>query len=218
MKSVEREGRTVEEAIRAALEELNASREDVEIEVLDEGSRGMLGIIGQARARVRVTLKQTPIALLKELVEGILTRMGMRVAVEEPQEREGALYINVTGEDAGLVIGRGGVTLDALQFIVSQIINRRANSNVHIWVDAAHYRERRWRNVEQMALRAAQRAKAEHRRVRLRNLSAAERRIVHITLQNNPNVITYSEGKEPDRVVVIAPTDLGPRQPRQHIR
>jgi spoIIIJ-associated protein len=212
MKSVEKQGRTVEEAIEAALKELNASREDVEIEVLEEGSKGVLGIIGSQQARVRVTLKQKPPTILKEVLKGIVERMGASVTVEEPVEKEGAFYINISGDDAGLIIGRNGATLDALQLLVSEIVRKRSDSPVLIWVDADRYRERRWEQVKRMALDAMRRAKSERREIRLYNLTPAERRIVHLTLQNNSDIITYSEGEEPNRVLVVAPVDLGPRK------
>ena len=212
MKSVEKQGRTVEEAIEAALKELNASREDVEIEVLDEGSKGVLGIIGSQQARVRVTLKQKPPIILKEVLKGIVERMGASVTVEEPIEKEGAFYINMSGEDAGLVIGRNGSTLDAIQLLVSEIVRKRSNSSVLIWVDADRYREKRWEQVKRMALDAMRRAKLERREIRLYNLTPAERRIVHLTLQNNSDIVTYSEGEEPNRVLVVAPVDLGSRK------
>jgi spoIIIJ-associated protein len=212
MKSVEKQGRTVEEAIEAALKELNASREDVEIEVLEEGSKGVLGIIGSQQARVRVTLKRKPPTILKEVLKGIVERMGASVTVEEPVEKEGAFYINISGDDAGLIIGRNGATLDALQLLVSEIVRKRSDSPVLIWVDADRYRERRWEQVKRMALDAMRRAKSERREIRLYNLTPAERRIVHLTLQNNSDIITYSEGEEPNRVLVVAPVDLGPRK------
>ncbi|MFA4043839.1 MAG: hypothetical protein HZRFUVUK_000618 [Candidatus Fervidibacterota bacterium] len=212
MKSVEKQGRTVEEAIEAALKELNASREDVEIEVLEEGSKGVLGIIGSQQARVRVTLKRKPPTILKEVLKGIVERMGASVTVEEPVEKEGAFYINISGDDAGLIIGRNGATLDALQLLVSEIVRKRSDSPVLVWVDADRYRERRWEQVKRMALDAMRRAKSERREIRLYNLTPAERRIVHLTLQNNSDIITYSEGEEPNRVLVVAPVDLGPRK------
>lgn len=213
MKAVEKRGKTVEEAVEVALKELNATRDEVEIEVLEEGSKGVLGIIGSQQACVRVVLK--PELILKRVVKNIVERMDASVTVEEPTERDGAFYINISGADAGLIIGRNGTTLDAMQVVVSEIVRKRYGSPVLIWVDADRYRQRRWEQVKRMALEAMQRAKSEKRRVRLYNLTAAERRIVHLTLQNNPDVITYSEGVEPNRVLVIAPTDIGPKPKRQ---
>lgn len=218
MASIEKSGRTVEEAINAALQELGVAKDDVEIEVLEGGSRGMLGgIIGSQQARVRVTLKK-PKSILEEVVKSIVERMGVVVSVEEPVEREGAFYINISGDDAGLIIGRNGVTLDAMQVIVSEIVRKRSKAPVLIWVDADRYRERRWEQVRRMALEAVQRAKAERRRIKLHNLTAAERRIVHLMLQNNPDVVTYSEGEEPNRLLIIAPANLAPKQRGQHER
>jgi len=213
VKAVEKRGRTVEEAIETALRELNATRDEVEIEVVEEGTKGVLGIIGSQQACVRVMLK--PDLILKSVVKNIVERMGASVVVEEPMERDGAFYINISGSDAGLIIGRNGATLDAMQVVVSEIVRKRCNSPVLIWVDADRYRERRWEQVKKMALEAMERAKAERRRIRLYNLTAAERRIVHLTLQNNPDVITYSEGAEPNRVLVVAPADIGPKPRRR---
>lgn len=205
--SVETTGKTVEEAIEEALRQLGVTRDQVDVEIIEAGASGIFGV-GAIPARVRVTLKNSPATLVKEFLSTLIRHGGWNLKVEDPQEREGELYINIEGEDAGLIIGKGGATLNALQLLVQTAITRRVQRPIRVIVDASRYREKRRSDLINLALKAADRARTEKRPIRLRNLSPAERRIIHMTLQPDPTVFTVSEGEEPNRVVLVAPVEM----------
>jgi len=210
MQQVEVTGKTVEEAIENALKQLGVQREQVEVEVLSSGTPGIFGVGGEP-ARVRVTVVNSPAVFVKNLLSDIVRYAGWELQVEEPVVREGEVYINMEGSDAGLVIGKRGNTLNALQLLLQAAVMRRFSQPVRIVLDASKYWERRRAAVIQLALRAADRARSEKRIVRLRNLSAAERRIVHLTLQSDPTVFTVSEGEGDQRVIIVAPIEIRER-------
>jgi len=211
MKSLERTGRTVEEAVEAALAELGVSRDRCEVEVLEEGTKGFLGLLGAKPARVRVTVKEEPpgespaIERGRTFLAGVLERMNVQAAVETRVDEDGTVIMNVTGKDLGVIIGARGQTLDALQYLVNVVANKDISSRIRIVVDAEGYRNRRAEAVRRMALRAAEKAKATGKRVYLDPMSALERRLVHLTLRDDDQVETHSEGTEPYRRVVIVP-------------
>lgn len=210
MQQVEVTGKTVEEAIEDALKQLGVQREQVEVEVLSPGTPGIFGVGGEP-ARVRVTVVNSPAVFVKNLLSDIVRYAGWELQVEEPVVREGEVYINMEGSDAGLVIGKRGNTLNALQLLLQAAVMRRFSQPVRIVLDASKYWERRRAAVIQLALRAADRARSEKRIVRLKNLSAAERRIVHLTLQSDPTVFTVSEGEGDQRVIIVAPIEIRER-------
>ncbi len=210
MLQVEVTGKTVEEAIQQALQQLGVTREQVDVEVLSPGTSGILGIGGEP-ARVRVTVKNSPAAFVKELLTNIVQYAGWDLTVEEPQEREREVYVNVEGNDVGLVIGKRGETLNALQLVLQAAVLKRFNQPLRVVLDASKYRERRRTAMIQLALNAADKARSQQRVVRLRNLSAAERRIIHMTLQSDPTVFTMSEGEGEERVVIVAPIEMRDR-------
>ncbi len=210
MLQVEVTGKTVEEAIQQALQQLGVTREQVDVEVLSPGTPGIFGIGGEP-ARVRVTVRNSPAAFVKELLTNIVRYAGWDLTVEEPQEREREVYVNMEGSDAGLVIGKRGETLNALQLLIQAAVLKRFNQPLRVVLDASKYRERRRTAVIQLALNAADKARSQQRIVRLRNLSAAERRIVHMTLQSDPTVFTMSEGEREERVVIVAPIEMRER-------
>ncbi len=217
MRSVEATGKTVEEAIQQALQELGVSREQVDIEVMHQGTPGILGIGGEP-ARVRATVKDSPAAFIKDWLTAIVQSAGWDLTVEEPMEREGEVHVNLEGNDAGLIIGKRGETLNALQLLLRSAVSKKRQQPVRVVLDAAKYRERRRAAVIQLALNAADRARTQKRPVRLYHLTSAERRIVHITLQSDPTVFTMSEGEGANRVILVAPTELRQRllrPPRQ---
>jgi spoIIIJ-associated protein len=215
---VETTGETVGEAKWAALRELEAlspglDKGSVSFQVVSEGERGILGV-GYAPARVVATALPGPepepdedeseaAALLRELVERITAALGVagRVTVEEDEE---SLRATVTGNDLGVLIGRHGQTIDAVQYLASAVVFR-SGVRKGVVVDAAGYRSRRQTTLETLARRAARQAAESGEPVALEPMSAAERRIVHETLKDDPAVETGSEGAEPHRHVVVAP-------------
>jgi spoIIIJ-associated protein len=218
MRSVETIGKSVEDAIQQALQQLGVSREQVEVEVLHPGTPGIFGVGGEP-ARVRVTVKETaqdsPAEFVKTFVTDLIQAAGWDLTVSEVREQEGEIYLNLEGSDTGLIIGRQGTRLAALQLIVQAALARRWQQPLRVTVDASHYRERRQASLVQLAINAADKARSQKRPIRLRNLSSAERRVIHMTLQSDPTVFTFSEGEGADRVVVVAPVELRQRLLRQ---
>ncbi|GBC99674.1 hypothetical protein HRbin17_02204 [bacterium HR17] len=210
MRSVEVMGKSVEDAVQQALQQLGVTREQVDIEILSQGTAGIFGVGGEP-ARVRVTVKDSPAAFIKALLTAIVQAAGWDVTVQEPEDREGEIYINMEGSDVGLIVGKHGSHLEALQLLVNAAVARKWSNPVRVVLDAGKYRERRRAAIVQLALNAAERARTQKRPVRLRYLTASERRIVHLTLQSDPTVFTISEGEGADRVVIVAPIELRQR-------
>jgi spoIIIJ-associated protein len=210
---IEKTGRTADGAVEAALRELGASREEVEVEVLGEESRGLLGILGHSQTRVRVTLKAPPprgaigqqaLELLQQVLEAMETDVEAKLVSENEEE----VVLDLQGENLGVLIGKHGQTLGALQHLVNIITNRRLpqDERKRIIVDAEGYRAKRESSLTGMAKRAARTARETGREVTLDALAANERRIIHMALADEPGVTTRSVGTDPSRRVVVVPT------------
>ena len=202
-------GRTVDEAIELALKELDVDRDEAEVEILSRGKAGFLGI-GAEPARVKVTkISEGPsaAALAVETVSRILTAAKVNVnrtlrAANDPEV--GGPIIDLDGDDSGLLIGRRGQTLQALQFLVNLIV-RKEFEEVRVSLDVERYRERRETSLRDMATKVAARVVQTSRSVTLEAMSPADRRIVHTTLTDHPGVTTESMGVGDDRKVTIMP-------------
>lgn len=205
MKVAEKYARTVEEATKAAIEELGADKDDpnLEIEVIDEGSKGVFGW-GNKFARVKAILKNDAEDITDEIIKKILSYLDLTGEIEKEQNGD-VLRLNIIGGDMGILIGKKGQTLDALQFLLSLIYNRKRKDKAKIILDIEGYRQRRERSLKDMALKLAEKAKYDRKNVTLEPMMPNERRIIHLTLQNHPDVITFSQGEEPMRRVVISP-------------
>ena len=208
MEYVEVEARTVDEAINDALQKLQATRDEVEITILEEGTKGFLGILGSKLARVRVE-KVKPLHELKleraiEYTSELLNHMGVFAEVTGEADEE-AVNLQVHGDDLGILIGRRGQTLDSLQYIIGLAVNREGGEWMRINLDIGNYRARREETLRSLAQRAARKVEESGRRLALDAMNAAERRIVHQELQSFGGVTTQSEGQEPYRRVVILP-------------
>lgn len=219
--SVEASGETVGEAKWSALRELERlapglDRDAVRFQVLTEGERGLLGV-GYAPARVIAKADavpppseavdeepDSPAARLRELLDRVCTALGAPVRIEIHEDEE-ELAATLTGPDLGLVIGKRGQTIDAIQYLATAIVYRGEEERKSILVDAAGYRDRRRATLEQQAERAASEAIAAGEAVALEPMSAVERKIVHLHLQEREDVETLSEGNEPNRFVVVRP-------------
>jgi spoIIIJ-associated protein len=203
-------GRTVEEAIELALKELDADRDEAEVEVLSRGKSGFLGI-GAELARVRVTkIPQggNAAALATEALSRILQAAGVNVnrtlrAANDPET--GGPIIDLSGEDSGLLIGRRGQTLQSLQFLVNLIVRKQFGEDVRVVLDVERYRERRETSLRDMATKVASRVVQTNRSITLEPMSPADRRIVHTTLSDHPGVTTESMGVGDNRKVTIMP-------------
>lgn len=198
---VEKTGKTIEEAINLALEELNADMDNTDIEVLDEGSKGLFGI-GSKMARVRVTLKNIKTNEAERFLKDVFSKMNVSVEVET-QEDEESMLLRITGKDSGIIIGRRGETLDALQYLTSLVVNRDKEEYKRITIDIENYRQKREETLVRLANKLAERVIKYRKNVTLEPMNPYERRIIHSSLQNNKMVETYSIGDEPNRKVVI---------------
>lgn len=202
MKEATGAGKTVEEAIEAALSELGVNREDADIEILELPARGLLGIFPGKNAVVHVRERFDPVLFASEWLEILLREMKInaRVAV---RFGEGRIELDITGQDLGVLIGRRGQTLDALQYITTLAVNRKTPDFVPVQVDAGGYREKRRQTIQKDALAAKEKVLQTGRKVILAPMSPAERRLVHMVLSDDPKVVTYSIDEEPARKVVI---------------
>ncbi|AEG17044.1 single-stranded nucleic acid binding R3H domain-containing protein [Desulfofundulus kuznetsovii DSM 6115] len=204
MEGVEKTAKTVDEAVSLALAQLGISREEAEIEVLEEPSRGFLGLLGSRPARVRVRVKDTPSRRAKELLNQLLEAMNLPVdmAIEE---KENNVFIDIEGKDVGILIGRRGETLDALQYLLTLYVNKNQNQRCKVFLDVEGYRRRREETLQRLAVKLAEKAKQRGRNVVLEPMTSHERRIIHTALQGRDDIYTYSEGEEPYRKIIISP-------------
>jgi len=207
MKFVEEEGKTVEDAINKAMSKLGIEPTEARIEIIDEGSTGgMLGI-GSKPARVRVSVMDAPDSEgIRELVQRVLGLMQLETSIAV-NEKDGVFTAEVSSEELdGLLIGKEGKTLEALQHIVSRIAGRRY-PGVRVNVDVGGYRARQHQILRRKARGAADRVKRLGKEVTLDPLLSSERRIIHLALQSDPAVRTYTVGNGPARSVVVAPKE-----------
>lgn len=204
MTCIEKSGKTVEEAIEYALTELNTTRDHVDVEVLEEPSKGLFGLFGSKPARVKVTLKViNPVDTAKSFLTDIFNAMGIKVLLEKMTSDEYTTF-NIRGEDLGVLIGKHGQTLDALQYLTNLAANKDGEQKVKFILDVEDYRKRRSETLSRLALRLADKVKRRGEKVVLEPMSPHERKIIHVALQHDKRVFTYSEGEEPYRKVVIA--------------
>lgn len=202
-KCIEKTGKTVEEAINEALLELDTSRDDVEIEIIDEGSKKMLGIIGGKEAIVKVTVLDKGSEVAEEFLVNILNLMEIEadIYIEESQE---LIDVSINGEEIGILIGRRGETLDALQYLTGLAVNRKNVEYKRVTLDIENYRAKREETLKKVAIKMAGRVIKTKKSYKLEPMNPFERRIIHSELQNNRKIETYSVGEEPNRRVVIA--------------
>jgi spoIIIJ-associated protein len=205
--SVEKTAKTVDEAILEALKELKIGKEEAEIEIVDPGSRGILGI-GAKPAKVIVTKKFDPENKAKSFVREVAAAMGVPVEVQT-ELTEKHMNVNLSGKDMGVFIGKRGQTLDSLQYLVNLVVNKGDAQYISITLDTENYRQRRRETLESLAYNLAKKVKQTRKNVVLEPMTPNERRIIHAALQNDKMVSTYSEGEEPYRNVVITAKRTG---------
>lgn len=203
MKTVEKTGKTVEEAVDLALKELNAKKEDVEVEVIDEGSRGLFGLLSRM-AKVRVTLKKKPEERAVEFLKGLFDILNIAPDIDTVYEEDGLCRIEMRGKDLGILIGKRGATLNALQFLTSLVANKESLEHKRIVLDVEGYRKKREKVLRELAFKIAKRVKETKKSIALEPMPPSERKIIHSALQNDSRVKTHSEGEEPYRRVIIS--------------
>ena len=276
MRSIESKAKTMEEAVSLGLEQLGVSFEDVNIDILDEGHKGFLGLLGAKPVVVRLTVKENaeetnvlkdvklglnpekpkaekpahpaaakpagkkapaekpapkaekpaekpiekkapaaptdgvaPEAKAEEFLRNVTKLMGVDVTIDSKRDDEGNVRVDMHGDTLGILIGRRGETLDALQYLTSLYVNRGQEGYTRVTLDTENYRAKREEALTRLANRMANRAVKTGRKVVLEPMNPYERRILHSALQKNENVSTHSEGEEPNRHVVITLNNKG---------
>ena len=252
---MEKRAKNVETAVDLALAELGVTRDKVNVKIIDEGSKGFLGL-GAKEAVVEVTLIQSKKSdkvnskkapkkaetvvesnieetskksrkeikpLTKEVADmaietsqkfltEIFEAMAIDVKINTSIENEDTVLVHLDGENIGIVIGKRGDTLDALQYLTSLVVNKNSESYIKVTLDTENYREKRAEALVALATRLANKVAYSGRKFTLEPMNPYERRIIHATLQSNEDVTTYSIGQEPYRKVVIAPKNPKPRK------
>jgi len=204
VKAVERTAKTVDEAVCLALQDLGVSREEVEIEVIEEPSKGILGLIGVKPARVKVIFKENHSRKAEHLIKDITRAMQLEVEMKAKESEKG-IFIELKGPKLGILIGRRGETLEALQYLVNLSVNKNQEVRKKVTIDIEGYRRRREETLQKLARKLADKAKLKGRNIVLEPMSPQERRIIHTALQGRNDIYTFSEGEEPYRKIVISP-------------
>ena len=208
MKTMEMTAKTVDEAIEIALKELGVGREEVEVDVVSRGREGILGI-GSEPAKVKVTVLDSPndqVKVSTDIINSLISKMDVSVSVNLKQaenESVGGPVYDIDGDDSGLLIGRRGETLRALQFLVSFMASRKLESRVNLSLDVAGYQNRRYESLSNLAMKVARRVSTTRRSIHLESMPPNERRVVHMALADHSDVSTMSEGEGESRHVVV---------------
>lgn len=202
MATIEKSGKTVDEAVNDAVKALGVTKDEVNVTVLEQGTKGIFGI-GAKLARVSVALKFNPEKASKEFLREVAASMNVIVEIKtELVDRN--LNIEIIGDNVSVFIGKHGQTLDALQYLVNLVVNKGEAPYVNVNLDTANYRKKRKETLENLAISLAKKVKQTKRKIVLEPMSSYERRIIHSALQNDRYVETYSEGEEPYRNVVVS--------------
>jgi spoIIIJ-associated protein len=235
METVEAAGDSIDAAIAAAAATLGVGRDRITVEILNDASRGFLGL-GARQARVRARLRPpleattvdesggvpaadataTPFPRIdleavdhaRTVLQTIVDHIGVTARVSASEDGD-HISLDIDGDASGLLIGRKGQMLDALEYLVARIVARDEQRPVHVVVDSHGYRERRRQSLEEMALRMAQEARRRNRSVTLEEMSPRDRRTIHLALQHESDLTTHSSGDGHYRKVVIVPNGSG---------
>ncbi|MFY9140334.1 MAG: RNA-binding cell elongation regulator Jag/EloR [Thermacetogeniaceae bacterium] len=202
MREIVTEGSTVDDAVKIALEKLQVSHDQVEIDVLESGSRGFLGLIGGKQAKVRVTVKESPKEIITKFISDVIKALEFD-ADFNIYYQDGYWRVDFEGEDVRFLIGRKGKTLNSLQMLANLSVNNKLEEKVKIIIDAEGYRERREESLRRLARKTAERVCRTKKDIMLEPMTPQERRIIHLELQNSDTVTTTSRGDEPYRKVVV---------------
>lgn len=236
MEYIEKSAKTVEEAVAAALEELNITAEEADITVVDQGKPGMFLGFGAKPAVVRVAKREVEVVApvepvkveaveekqptaktekkfvvndagvekAKTFLQEVFQAMKVDVVMEKfVNTNDGSVTIRLHGDDMGILIGKHGQTLDSLQYLTNLVANKAAEGRMRVIIDVEDYRDRRAETLTRLARRLADRVRREGEPVALEPMNPHERKIIHMALQNDRRVTTFSEGEDPNRHVVI---------------
>jgi spoIIIJ-associated protein len=204
VREVTKYGKTVAEAVSIALNELNATLEQVDIQVVEKPKSGFLGI-GTRKALVKVALNKTPFDDGVDYLTDIIKQSGLSVHVQVEERNMRACRCQLAGHDAFQLIGKHGKTLNALQFLAERVVNTQSDHRINLMLDAENYRETRKRALIDLAQRIAEKTIKTGRPHRFEPMPAFERKIVHHALSGNKKIQTFSNGEEPRRYLTVAP-------------
>jgi len=214
MQAFEFKGKTTEEAIENACRQLKLTKDDIDVEIIEPGSAGIFGLVGGRKAKVKVTTtneepepveETNGVAIAKDALENILTLIPMEGTTVSAAQNDGTIALNIEGDTSGLLIGRKGRTLDALQFIVNKIVNKALEKRTQVVVDSENYRQRRRESLIQMALRMGEKANNIGKPVVTNLLNPHDRRIVHMALRDDASLDTKSRGEGILKKILIIP-------------
>lgn len=203
MEYVEFSGKSVDEALTNALVSLGTTSDQIEYEVIDEGSNGIFGI-GSKDAVIKVAKKSSPEDIVKNFLSEVFEKMNLEVEIiTKVDDIEGYIEVELKGPEMGVLIGKRGQTLDSLQYLTNLALNRKNDNYMRVKIDTEDYRRRRKETLENLAKNVSYKVKKTRKNVSLEAMNPYERRIIHSALQNDKYVETHSEGEEPYRHVVV---------------
>lgn len=204
MDFIEVSAKAYDEAVTEALVKLGATSDQVEIEVIDKGSSGFLGI-GAKPVKIKVTKKLTVDGYLRKFFTDIFDAMKIQVEISiQTNEENHSIQVDLQGEEMGILIGKRGQTLDSLQLLANNAVHKNFETYYKVKVDTENYRVRRKETLENLAKNIAYKVKRTKRSVALEPMNPFERRVIHSALQNDRYVVTHSEGEDPFRHVVVS--------------
>jgi spoIIIJ-associated protein len=218
MSVLEIEEKTVEDAIAVACQKLNLPREKLEFEIISKGSSGIFGIVGARKARIRVTAKVLSVEGAAERGKEILTEILKHVdlpTVIESELKDDQVCLNIISNGTGLLIGKRGKTLGALQHLVTKILHREVGESVAVIVDTENYRSKRESSLTELAQQLSEKVKKSRRSLTTGPMNAQDRRIIHLALKEDLEVRTKSKGEGNLRRVVIYPVRKGKKPEKQ---
>ena len=211
-KKTEKTAKSADEAIALAMAELNVNdKDDVNIEIVDEGTKGFLGL-GSKEAKVVVSLKDPNASIAKQFLTELFNSMKLDVTVKAESGEDNTLNIDLSGDNMGIIIGKRGDTLDSIQYLTSLVVNRKNDDYIRVVIDTENYREKRVESLLKLADRLAAKVARSGRKYTLEPMNPYERRIIHAQLQSNDDVTTFSVGEDPYRKIVIAPKNPAPHK------
>ncbi|MEH7237918.1 RNA-binding cell elongation regulator Jag/EloR [Bacillus sp. JJ1562] len=206
MKQVTATGQTVDEAVESALAQLSTTRDRTEIQIIDEGKKGIFGIFGTKPAVVKVTVKIDPVEEAQKFLEKVVSTMGVSAKLDVTRNGKNVIF-QLSGEKMAVLIGKRGQTLNSLQYLTQLVANRFSDHYLNIMVDAENYRGRREETLVQLADRLADKVSRTKQDVKLEPMPSYERKVIHTALANHAKVKTSSSGSDPNRHIVISPAD-----------
>ncbi|MBU0629907.1 MAG: KH domain-containing protein [Candidatus Margulisbacteria bacterium] len=207
MKSVKMKGKNVEDATKAAVAVLGVDRDLVEIRVINEGKAGMMGLIGGEEAEVEGIVKESGAEEAKQILQNILDKMGFLAMTEISSQKEDNIVISIKGEDMGRIIGKSGSMLKSLETLINAMIWKYMGKRFYISIDAGGYKDKREQALQRLATDVADEVIRTGESKAMPRLEPSDRRIIHIFLQEDGRVKTYSEGEGKDRKLIVAPKE-----------